>query len=123
MGNPLYKRFNLLAKRLIAKYGYNKVKIVRQVKNGNSWENTFEQRTFTTDCLIVPSSKYSKESFRINGKYDIVESNYVAFIPHTNFVPTVNDKIVTKSEEFTILSVIKVNPDGSQEILYKMELK
>lgn len=123
MGNLLYKRFNLIAKRLIAKYGYSKVKIVKQIKNGNSWENNFEEQTFLTNCVIVPSSKYSKESFRINGKYDIVENNYIAFIPHTNFTPTVNDKIVTKNDEFTVVSVIKVNPDGSQEILYKLELQ
>lgn len=123
MANALYKRFNLLAKRLINKYGYSKVKLVRQVNTGNSWENDFTEKTYLTDCLIVPSSKYSKETYRLNGGKDIVENNYVAFIPHTTFKPTINDKIVTKTEEFTIVSVISINPDGSQEILYKLELK
>ena len=123
MGNPLYLRFNLLAKRLIKKYGYNKVKLVHQTKTGNSWENDFVEKTYLTDCLIVPSSKYSKETYRLNGGKDIVENNYVAFIPHTTFKPTFNDKIVTKNEEYTIVSVIAINPDGSQEIIYKLELK
>lgn len=123
MANALYKRFNLLAKRLINKYGYSKVKLVRQVNTGNSWENDFTEKTYLTDCLIVPSSKYSKETYRLNGGKDIVENNYVAFIPHTTFKPTVNDKIVTKTEEFSVVSVISINPDGSQEILYKLELK
>ena len=123
MANALYKRFNLLAKRLINKYGYSKVKLVRQVNTGNSWENDFTEKTYLTDCLIVPSSKYSKETYRLNGGKDIVENNYVAFIPHTTFKPTINDKIVTKTEEFSVVSVISINPDGSQEILYKLELK
>lgn len=123
MGNPLYLRFNLLAKRLIKKYGYSKVKLVQQTKTGNSWENDFTEKTYLTDCLIVPSSKYSKETYRLNGGKDIMENNYVAFIPHTTFKPTLNDKIVTKNEEYTIASVIAINPDGSQEIIYKLELK
>lgn len=123
MGNLLYKRFNLLAQRLIKKYGYNRVRLVRAVKTGNSWENNFEEKTVYIDCLIVPSSKYSKESYRLSGSKDIVENNYVGFIPHTNFTPTINDRIITNTGEFTVVSVININPDGSQEILYKLELK
>ena len=123
MGNLLYKRFNVLAQKLIKKYGYNKIRLIRQVKTGHSWENNFEEQTVYTDCLIVPSSKYSKENYRLNSGKDIVENNYICFIPHTDFIPTINDRIVTDTETFTIVSVTNLNPDGSQQILYKLELK
>lgn len=123
MGNLLYKRFNLLAKKLIKKYGYNKIRLIRQIKTGHSWENNFEEETVYTDCLIVPSSKYSKENYRLNSGKDIVENNYIGFIPHTDFIPTINDRLVTDNGEFTIVSVTNINPDGSQQILYKLELK
>lgn len=119
----LYKRFNKLAYRLISKYGYKSVKFVQQTKTGNSWENNFETKTIQTKCIIVPSPKYAKESSKLNGAYDVVESNYVAFIPYTTFIPTLNDKIVTNDKEYSIVSVTRVNPDGQQDILFKLELK
>lgn len=123
MSNLLYKRFNELANRLIKKYGYSDVKIARQVKVGNDWENNFETVYHKSPCLILPSQKYSKESFKINTAFDISESNYVAFLPYTKFIPTLNDRIITNLGEYSIVSIVRFNFNGEQEIMFKLELK
>lgn len=123
MSNILYNRMRALAKRLINKYGYKKVKYIQQSVNNNSWKGELSSNEYTINCLILPSQKYSKETYRVNESFDIADSNYTAFIPYSNFIPTINDLIITQLKEFTIVSVIEISPDGDYPIIFKLELK
>lgn len=123
MSNILYNRMRTLAKRLINKYGYKKVKYIQQSVSNSSWKGELSSNEYTIDCLILPSQKYSKETYRVNGSFDIADSNYMAFIPYSDFVPTINDLIITQLKEFTIVSVIEISPDGDYPIIFKLELK
>ena len=120
----LADKMNAVALRLIKKYGYAKAKakLIQQVQIGNSWENNFKREEFAVNIIIVPSPKYSKETAKINGKYDFVESTQLAFIADREVVPTVNDIVKTDKDEYTIQTVVKVAPDGT-DIVYKLELK
>ena len=123
MSNILYNRMRTLAKRLINKYGYKKVKYIQQSVSNSSWKGELSSNEYTTDCLILPSQKYSKETYHVNGSFDIADSNYTAFIPYSDFIPTINDLIITQLKEFTIVSVIEISPDGDYPIIFKLELK
>lgn len=118
----IYNRLSQTATRLIKKYGYNKAKYYRQVKTEENWNNEFEIKTVLVDIIVLPSPKYSRETFRIQGERAMVDNNYVAYMPQTNFVPTINDTFTVKGVTYSIQSVVRINPNG-KDVLYKLELK
>mgnify|MGYP000965280731 FL=1 len=52
----------------------------------------------------------------------MVDNNYIAYMPHSNFVPTINDTFTVKGVTYSIQSVVRINPNG-KDVLYKLELK
>jgi hypothetical protein len=118
----IYDRLSQTATRLIKKYGYNKAKYYRQVKTEESWNNEFETKTVLVDIIVLPSPKYSRETFRLQGERAMVDNNYIAYMPHSNFVPTINDTFTVKGVTYSIQSVVRINPNG-KDVLYKLELK
>ena len=112
-----------LAHKLIQKYGYNKVDYVQQVKvENNIWNDEFSQKVRKVNAVILPSDKYSRETFRLQNEKNIIDSNYIAFMPYSGFVPNINDLIRTNTYTHTILSVKELAPNG-EKVLYKLELK
>ena len=112
-----------LAHKLIKKYGYNKVDYVQQVKvENNIWNDEFSQKIRKVNIVILPSDKYSRETFRLQNEKNIVDSNYIGFIPNHGFVPNLNDLIRTDTYTYTILSVREISPNG-EKVLYKLDLK
>ena len=118
----IYDRLALTAERLIKKYGYNKARYTRQVAVKEGWKNEFEQKTFIVDIIVLPSSKYSRETFRMQGELTMLDNNYIAYMPHSNFVPNVNDVFTVNNTTHTVMSVVRINPKG-KDVLYKLELK
>ena len=118
----IYDRLSSTAKRLIKKYGYNKAKYNRQVKSEQGWRNEFETKTVLVDIIVLPSPKYSRETFRLQGERAIVDNNYVAYMPHSNLVPTVNDTFTVNGITHSVQSIVRINPNG-KDVLYKLELK
>ena len=118
----LYDRLNATALRLIKKYGYSKAKYYQQVESNQDWYNEFETKELETDVIVLPSSKYSRETVKKQGDKDMVDSNYIAFIPHTNFTPKINDYFIVNDITYTILTIIRINPNG-RDVIYKLELK
>ena len=113
-----------LAHKLINKWGYQKATIARQVKLNTEefWNSDFEIKREKIKICILPLKKYSRETYRVEGDKTMVDSNYIGYMPNYGFLPTINDKITVKDNEFTIVSVIEINPNG-EKILFKLELK
>lgn len=119
----VYDSFKRLAKKLIKKYGYNNVDFVRQIKlENNIWNEEFSQEIKKVNVIILPSQKYSRETFRLQNEKNVIDSNYIAYMEHYGFVPNINDLIRTKTYTYTIVSVIEIAPNG-EKIVYKLELK
>lgn len=112
-----------LAHRLIKKWGYNRVDFIRQLKvENNIWNDEFSQEVKKVNVVILPSDKYSHGTYRLQNEKNIVDSNFMGFMPYHGFIPNINDLIRTKSYTYTIVSVIEISPNG-EKILYKLELK
>ena len=92
------------------------------MENNQEWYSDFETKELLTDVIVLPSSKYSRETVKKQGEKDMVDNNYIAFIPHTNFVPKINDYFVVNGVTYTILTIIRINPNG-KDVIYKLELK
>lgn len=118
----LAKKGQLLAHKLIAKYGYASAIYVENKENPSNWKNPLTPIEHEIKICIVPLDKYSRESLRINGSLDMAESNYMGFLPTYNFQPKLNDFIKTGQITYTIVSVIEINPNGTK-VIYKLELK
>ena len=52
----------------------------------------------------------------------MLDNNYVAYMPHSDFVPNVNDVFTVNDTTHTVQSVVRINPNG-KDVLYKLELK
>ena len=113
-----------MAHKLINKWGYQKATIARQVKLNTEefWNSDFEIKYEKIKICILPLKKYSRETYRVEGDKTMADSSYMGYMPNYGFVPTINDKITVKDNEFTIVSVIEINPNG-EKILFKLELK
>lgn len=118
----LYDTLHRTALRLIKKYGYNKAKYIRQLETTESWNNDFTTEEKIVDIIVLPSSKYSKETNRIQGNKDMLDHNYVAYMPHSDFIPNINDYFTVNGVNYTVLSMVRINPNG-KDIIYKLELK
>lgn len=118
----IYNRLSKTAERLIKKYGYNKVEYQRQSDVKNGWKNEFQTVTVIVDIIVLPSPKYSRESFRLQGEKAMLDNNNIAYMPYSDFVPNINDSFKINNKTFTVQSVVELNPNGKQ-ILYKLELK
>lgn len=118
----IYDRLSETASRLINKYGYSKAEYHRQVKTQESWKNEFEIETVLVNIIVLPSPKYSRETFRLQGEKAMVDNNYIAYLPNTSFVPTINDTFTVNGTTYTIQSIVRINPNG-KDVLYKLELK
>lgn len=118
----LYNSLHNTAIRLIKKYGYSKAEYYHQIELANEWDNTFNSKLLLVDIIILPSSKYSRETYKLQSNRDLIESNYLAYMPHSNFIPTINDYLIVNGVRYEILNIIRINPNGT-DIIYKMELK
>ena len=118
----LYNKLAKTAERLIKKYGYNKAEYTRQTKTKAGWKNEFQTETVEVDIIVLPSSKYSRETFRLQGEKAMLDNNYVAYMPHSDFVPNVNDVFTVNDTTHTVQSVVRINPNG-KDVLYKLDLK
>lgn len=120
----VFDKFDKLAHKLINKWGYQKATIARQVKLNTEefWNSDFEIKYEKIKICILPLKKYSRETYRVEGDKTMADSSYMGYMPNYGFVPTINDKITVKDNEFTIVSVIEINPNG-EKILFKLELK
>ena len=118
----LYQRLHGVASRLIKKYGYNKVLYRRQVAIASGWKNQFDVEELEVDIIVLPSSKYSKETYRLQNEKAMVDNNYIAYMPYTNFIPEINDTFVAGGVTHTVMSIVRINPNGT-DILFKLELK
>ena len=119
-----FDKFARLAHKLIDKYGYQKAVLMRQVKLNTEdfWNSEFELKPEKIKICILPSQKYSRETYRVEGDKTMADSNYVGYMPHYGFVPTINDKITVKDNEFSVVRVIEIAPNG-EKIMFKLELK
>lgn len=118
----LYDRLTKTAERLIKKYGYNKALYNRQSDVKNGWKNEFQTITEAVDIIVLPSPKYSRESYRLQGEKAMLDNNNIAYMPYSGFVPNINDSFKVSGKVYTVQSVVELNPNG-QKILYKLELK
>lgn len=118
----IYDRLSQTAIRLIKKYGYNKAQYNRQIKTEENWNNEFEIKSVLVDIIVLPSPKYSRETFRIQGEKAMTDNNYIAYMPHSDFVPTINDTFTVNDVTHSIQSVVRINPNG-KDVVYKLELK
>lgn len=118
----LYDRLNKTAHRLITKYGYNKAEFYRQLEPLQGWKNDFETVTEIVDIIVLPSPKYSRETYRLQNAKDMVDNNYIAYMADNGFTPTVNDTFKAGETIYAIQSVVAIKPNG-KDIVYKMELK
>lgn len=115
-------RFRLTAQRLIKKYGCTNVTYYQQVEVGNKWENDFQIVEKQTDVIVLPSRKYSRETDKFQGEKDMIEHNYIGYIPYSDFVPKINDSFKLNDVTYTILNVVRINPNG-KDIIYQVELR
>lgn len=120
--SELDRVLNETAKRLIKKYGYSKAEYNRQVEVKNGWKNEFKTETELVDIIVLPSSKYSRETFKIQGEKAMLDNNYIAYLPHTTFTPTINDNFKINDISYSVVSVVMIAPSGNS-IIYKLELK
>lgn len=118
----LYEKLYKTVHRLITKYGYNQIEYYRQIDIANSWNNDFDIVTEIVDIIVLPSPKYSRETYRLQNAKDMVDNNYIAYLADYGFTPTVNDTFKAGETTYTIQSVVAIKPNG-KDIVYKMELK
>lgn len=118
----LYDRLGKTAERLIKKYGYNKAKYTRQIKAEKGWKNEFDTKVVLVDIIVLPSPKYSRETFKLQGEKAMLDNNYVAYMPYSGFTPNINDVFTVNNVTHTVNSVIRINPNG-KDVLFKLELK
>lgn len=118
----LYNTLSKTAERLIKKYGYNSAEYIRQIETKNGWKNEFDRKVEKVNIIVLPSSKYSKETYRLQGEKAMSDNNYVAYMPYSGFVPTINDVFTVNGINHTVQSVVQINPNG-KNVLFKLELK
>lgn len=118
----LYDKLEQTALRLINKYGYNKAKYYRQVEVKNNWSNEFELEEKIVDIIVLPSSKYSRETNRLQGEKAMLDYNYNAYLSTQEFIPNINDYFIVNDTTHTVMSVIRINPNG-KDVVFKLELK
>lgn len=118
----LYDNLEKTALRLIKTYGYNKAKYFRQESVKDGWENDFILKEEIVDIIVLPSSKYSRETNRMQGEKAMLDHNYNAFLSTQKFVPNINDYFEVNGTTYTVVSVIRYNPNG-KDVVFKLELK
>lgn len=108
---------------MIKKYGYSKA-IYIQYENGTGWRGEQTEVTHNDiEIIVLPSEKYSRETYRFQNEKDLPDSNCVAYIANIKFVPSINDKFIINGTTYTILSVDQICPDGHIQVLFRLEVK
>lgn len=115
-----------LAKELIGENGYHKAIIRKAVKTSDPnkpWENTTVFEEYSTDIVILPMDKYSRETMRlISERTNVIESSSRAFIPYTGFTPDLTCEIDCKNgRKYRVQNVTEYCPNG-EIIMYKLDL-
>lgn len=118
----LYDNLEKTALKLIKKYGYSKSRYFRQESVKDGWENDFVITEEEVDIIVLPSSKYSRETNRMSGEKAMLDHNYNAYLSTQKFVPNVNDYFEVNGVTHTVVSVVRYNPNG-KDIVFKLELK
>lgn len=118
----LYDRLEQTAIRLIETYGYNKARYFRQENVKDGWDNDFVIKEEEVDIIVLPSSKYSRETNRVQGEKGMLDHNYNAFLSTQKFVPNINDYFEVGGVTYTVVSVIRYNSNG-KDVVFKLELK